>query len=258
MVSRGEKTQASTEIMSRLVAAAQESERGQRTLETLRRLKIACDDIASGAAATFARKAGDDGTQFELRPPRINSRTVGEYVKLRRRVEGEKLWPGPHETTLRADPNLKLYLDARQTEASGSLHGRKPKSTRAQSINIIVSRIPEASDRFLMMQTVEEGLDALRQLQIVKAAAPRLWGVEIDAIIAGDVWQGSRDNDSKLSNQDRLAVRQIVSRISNNRELREFGLIYENDRVKAMTGTGAHLISKTEMALLRKLAKINV
>jgi len=245
----------SEDIMARLIANAKKSERGQRTIETLTRLKIACDDIASGRAVSIARKAAEDSGPFEVKPPRINSRIVGEYIKIMRRIEGEAKWPGPHQSTLRADENFKLYLDARQTEARGSREGRRPGGTRARSINGIVAKISDAAERLTMMQTIEKGREAQRQLQVLQTAIPKLWAVDIDAIIDGNVTPA--DNGSDLTVADRLAVRSLVAKLTDNRELREFGLFCEDDRVKAMAGTGASLISKTELALLRRLAKID-
>ena len=45
--------------------------------------------------------------------------------------------------------------------------------------------------------------------------------------------------------------------MTNNAELREFNLIYDHVRIKMRGGTGAALISKDELALLRSLARMS-
>jgi hypothetical protein len=247
-------------IMARLEHAATDSERGQRRLETLGRLKIACDDIASGKAVEYAEKLRADSLPFKIKPRRINSRTVGEYIKIRRQLtgglKGERLWPGPVESNLRADKDLMLYLDARQTEENVFQKKRDLRSPRARSVEDIISRIPEAGDRFLIMNVVEQGRASQRKLQLASAAVPKLWAVDLDAVIDGSATT-SRGSASELTDEDRLALRRLVVKLTTNTELRQFNLICDKVRVKMYDGTGAALISKDELTLLRLLAKIN-
>jgi hypothetical protein len=249
-------------IMARLERAATDSGRGQRRLETLRRLKIACDDIASGKAVDYAEKAGADSAPFKIRPRRIHSITVGEYIRIRRRLaggsEGEKLWPGPIESTLRADKDLKSYLEARQTEANGFRNKKYSKSTRAQTVNEIVSAIRGPHDRLLIMTVIEQGREAQRKLRLASAAIPKLWAIDLDAVIAGGATpETSFGNTSELTEQDRSALRKLLVKLTSNAELREFNLIYDHVRVKMRGGTGAALISKDELSLLRSLAQMS-
>lgn len=251
-------------IIARLERAATESGRGQRRLETLQRLKIACADIASGQAVVYAEKAGSDSLPFKTQPPRINSRTVGEYIRLRRRltggVEGEKLWPGPVESTLRADPDFMSYLDAKQIEANGSRKKRYSKRPRTQTVDEIVSTIPGDYDRYLVRKTIEDGRTALRKLQLASAAIPKLWAIDLDAVIAGSAApapQPSFGSASELTNEDRSVLRKLVVKLTDNAELRDFNLIHDGARVKMQDGTGAALISKDELSLLRTLVQMS-
>jgi hypothetical protein len=252
---------ASDAIMTRLERAAMDSGRGQRRLETLRRLAIACDDIASGKAVDYAGKAGADSTPFTIQPRKINSKTVGGYIKIRRRLAaglGEKAWPGPNASTLRGDVDLMSYLDARQNEANGFQKKRYSKSSRAQTVDEIVSAIPVDCDRYLVMKAIEDGRDAQQKLRLASAVIPKLWAIDLDAVIAGGATpQTSFGNASELTDEDRLALRKLLVKLTSNAELREFNLIHDNVRVKMRGGTGAALISKDELTLLRSLARMS-
>jgi hypothetical protein len=60
----------------------------------------------------------------------------------------------------------------------------------------------------------------------------------------------------RLTDEDRSALRKLVVKFTSNAELREFNLICDNVRVKMRGGSGAALISKDELTLLRSLAQI--
>ncbi|EKS31065.1 hypothetical protein [Afipia felis] len=246
-------------IMAELERAAIDSKRGQKRLETLNRLKTACDDIASGKAADYADKVGADSTLFKIQPRRINSVSVGEYIKIRRQTakgqDGAKLWPGPNASTLRADENLKKYLDARRIEANGFQKKRHPNHPRARSVEAIISKIPDQGDRHLIMTEIEKGRAAQRKLRLAVEAVPKLWAVDLDAVIDGSA-AAMRGSASELTDDDRLALRRLLMKLTSNAELRQFDLIYDKVRVKMSDGTGAALISKDELALLRSLAKV--
>lgn len=63
-----------------------------------------------------------------------------------------------------------------------------------------------------MMQTIEKGREAQRQLQVLQTAIPKLWALDIDAIIDGNVTPA--DNGIDLSVADRLAVRSLVAKLT--------------------------------------------
>jgi hypothetical protein len=247
-------------IMARLERAATDSGRGQRRLETLQRLKIACDDIASGKAVGYAEKAGADTVPFKIRPRRIHSIIVGEYIRIRRQLArssgGDKLWPGPNASTLRGDIDLKSYLEARQSEANGFQNKKFSRSTRAQAVDEIVSAIPAPRDRLLIMTVIEQGREAQRKLQLASAAIPKLWAIDLDAVIAGGA-APPLGSASEVTDENRSALRKLVVKLTSNAELSEFNLIHDGARVKMRGGTGAALISKDELSLLRSLARMN-
>lgn len=228
----------------------------QRRLETLNRVKTACDDISSGKAIEYAKKAGEDPLQFRILPRRINPTTVSNYIRLRRRLEGEKLWPGPHRVTLQ-EAELKLYLDARETEANGALKPTKRKSRRAETILEIVSKIDDPHSRLAVMSAIQEGQDARRKLQLVQTAAPKLWGVDLDAIIDGTAANPDIASGSNLSEDHKIVLRELLRRLTNNTELRHFGLVCDDNRVKMSGSTGATLVHKAELSLLRSFANLS-
>lgn len=249
----------SEEIMGRLRNAAEISKRGQKRLETLHRLQTACDDIASGQAVKYAEKAGEDTTPFRILPRRIHATVVGKYINLRRRLareKGDKLWPGPHESTLRADKDLMLYLAARQAEVNGSSGRQKPRTPRSQALNEIILAIPDPQHRLQIILAIEEGREARRKLQLASAAVSKLWAIDIDAVIAGNANpRVSAGRNSDLTDADQLALHRLVSKLTNNTHLADFNMTCDGQRIKMRGGTGAALISRDELTLLRSLAQ---
>lgn len=238
-------------IFARLLEAAKRSPRGEARLETLYRLKTACDDIASGCAADVARRAGDDPGLFPKSMPWINPRKVYQYIKLRRRLEGEANWPGPHETTLK-NTDLKQYLDARNIEARG-LSRLPPKQSRKRKISEIVSRITPPTDRYSVLAALEEAGVATDRFRIAREMIKQLKGIDLDAMVdAGTPPQD--DARTELSTGQRQVLVMLIRQLTDQSALSEFGLFYDGSRVKMQGGTGATLVSKSAIDLLRALA----
>jgi hypothetical protein len=98
----------------------------------------------------------------------------------------------------------------------------------------------------------------MQKLRLASAVIPKLWAIDLDAVIAGGATpQTSFGNASELTDDDRLALRKLLVKLTSNAELREFNLIHDNVRVKMRGGTGAALISKDELTLLRSLAQMS-
>jgi hypothetical protein len=105
---------------------------------------------------------------------------------------------------------------------------------------------------------IEDGRAAQRKLQLASAAIPKLWAIDLDAVIAGGAApQPSFGSASELTDEDRSALRKLLVKLTSNAELREFNLICDDIRVKMRGGTGAALISKDELSLLRSLAQMS-
>lgn len=124
-------------------------------------------------------------------------------------------------------------------------------------MNETVSAIPDLHHRLLVMMAIEEGREARRKLQLASASIPKLWAIDLDAVVAGNATpQASVGSSDELT--DRLALRRLVSKLTNNVELAEFNLTYDGHRIKMRAGTGAALIARDELALLRTLARLNL
>lgn len=237
-------------IFERLVAEAKMSPRGEARLATLDRTKTACDDIASGRAAEVARRAGGDPALFPTTMPWINPRKVHQYIRFRRRLDGEAQWPGPHETTLKSH-DLKAYLDARNAEVRGFTR-LPPKTSRKRKVIEIISAIHPPSDRDLVIRTIDEGNLARNQLQIAREMMKQIGGIDLDALVEG---KGSpvAGIQAILEPEKKSVLLQLVNRLTDKNLLADFGLVFDGNRVKMDGGTGSSLVPKEAMDLLREL-----
>jgi hypothetical protein len=241
-------------IFERLVAEAKMSPRGEVRLATLDRTKTACDDIVSGRAADVARRAGADPALFPKSMPWVNPRKVHQYVKFRRRLDGEKQWPGPHETTLKA-ADLKAYLDARNAEARGFAK-LPPKTSRRRKVIEIVSAIQPPSDRDLVIRTIDEACLAKDRFQIAREMIKQIGGIDLDALVDGK-WSPPAQTSPNLEPEKKRVLLHLIKRLTDDGLLAEFGLVYDGSRIKMDGGTGATLVPKDAMDLLCALCGSN-
>lgn len=226
-------------------------------LATLSRVVEACDAIENGEAADLARKLKlHEGILRPTRTP-INANTVAAYVRLRferdqhARIESE--WTGPRRETLSRPGHLKNYVQARRD----ALRAVRPSSvgSRVKRAHELIDFLPTVEDRQDMRQQLAEGYKAQRELALLKKAIEQNFPeISLNQLLRPrDKVPASRiENASAISDEDRSALAQLRTKLTDNDRLRHFGL--ENDGVRLKTlVTRTQFIEKAEYKALFSL-----
>ena len=252
----------SEQIFQRLSEEAASRPRGSRVLGTLRRLREACDDIVSGKARDYARKAGMDATRFG-RPgrPILNSKAVQDYVEIRQRLSTmagdlNSEWTGPHQSTIRGREDLLHYLRQRQAEASGKKFNPE-RAPRAAKVIDIVATVPLREDRDVLSMEIEKLRRESAQGNILRRALEDMPGIDVDTLIRRDPTAASRRRETTiepLPPSDRKILRALVERLEDPIILGDFDLTNDGRKIRLAGPPGTWLIEPEELQLLRTLA----
>lgn len=245
-------------LMNRLMSEAERIGDARR-LGTLSRLVEACDDLLSGEAYKKAKAAGRDPEFFNPNFLRLNSNTVHQYVRLRGAIGGSGTsWTGPVATTIRAEKDLMAYLKLRDQEAKRP--GRpRARGRRSPKLDEIVDGLQSITDQAVVRQALADGRLWKRELDILLAALRRLPGIDIDALRKGKAVScpPTADVPGMVAPGDSKTLRKLLTRLTDEKELRVFGLMFRNGRVKMEDGTGDDLVLPEEMSLLARLAGLD-
>jgi hypothetical protein len=245
----------SKSIMERLRREADGQPRPGKRHATLDRLEEACEAILSGEAAKTADLAGADALPFRVRPPTLNSETIDRYVKIRRRLDGDKQWPGPTGPFIRSDAGLKAYIAVREAEARGGRRRTRPPPSR-RAVDEILSRIPDPMDRLTVFEDRSRLQHEVERLRIAVNAIKQISGFDVDQLISAKA--GGRIHVAEvatpLQERQRRIIGDLIERLTNPSELAPFGLTTDGVRVRMAFGPMASLVKKEELVLLRELA----
>lgn len=180
-----EPTQTAAErMMARLLDEAARSGTG-KAVATLRRLKIACDDILSGAAERMAHlpAAREDAALFRPAAKQLNSEIIGRYVRMRARLEGAASeWTGPHPVTIRSNQDYSAYVRERLAEVVAAPPRKARAGTRALSVEAAIADLPLTSQS-LIREALEDGRQHKRELDIIRQALKKIGGLDYDVVV---------------------------------------------------------------------------
>ncbi|MBO0902702.1 hypothetical protein [Jiella sonneratiae] len=242
--------------MARLVEEARRTPRPDVRLGTLERLKTACDDILSGEAAKLAKRLDPSrAVQFGGRPLRLHPALIEAYVRLRNRETPEpKRWTGPTAAFIRQDEDLRSYVSARFAEELAFREPQRPRSRKASFERSLESLSFE--NQMAIRERIEEGLEAKRKLNLLRASLRTMPAIDVDALVDGVGRAGAAPAPrSVLGPTDRVCLRQLIARLRDPLEMREFGLVYASQRLMMADPPETELIRKREFELLLALAE---
>lgn len=223
-------------------------------LGTLQRLEIACDDLLSGEAFKLAKSANVDFNQFHPGRKTLTSVAIGRYIKLRARIDGAEDWPGPNAVTIRRDPGLMQYVRQREIEAFGDRRRSSPRTSKARLVEEVVASISPFDDQSLIREALEEGLAARQSLNSLLAALRRIPGLSIDQLFSGEKYIPPVSVQPPLDNNDRIVLRELLTRLTGGLVLEECNLRYSRNRLKLAVPPSVDLVYPEEFSLLRRLA----
>ncbi|MBP0438055.1 hypothetical protein [Tianweitania sediminis] len=244
------------QVMEKLEADAG----GNRTrLGTLARVVVACDDMVSGEAHKLAKKAKMHGAKFDPQFVKINSRTVHAYVKLRAHLDGPKTeWVGPWDTVIRADKDLKAYVDLRHQEL---VEGQpaKPKSRGARSVEVerIVDGIESLTDRQTLRFALADARKWKRDYDILAATLSRMPALNVEELLKGNASPTAVAGSASpgvLTPEEMRTLRKLVARLRDDRVLADFELMHASGAVKMDGPPGLDLVYPEEIGLLARLS----
>lgn len=251
----GKPVPAAADIMARLVEEARRTPRPDVRLGTLERLRTACDDILSGEALKLAKRL-DPGraVQFGGRPLRLHPALVEAYVRLRHKEAPEPAtWTGPTAGFIRQDEGLRGYVSARRAEEMVSRGPQRPRSRKARFERSLESLSFE--DQMAIRERIEEGLESKRKLDLLRASLRTMPAIDVDALVDGAGSAGAAPAPSPaMDAADRVRLRQLLARLRDAVEMREFGLVYASGRLMMADPPETELIRKREFELLLTLA----
>lgn len=246
----------SAAIMARLVEEARRTPKPDVRLSSLERLRRSCDDILSGEAAKFARRVDPGAVQRFSHPPlRLYPALVEAYVRLRNREAPEpRTWSGPTASFIRQDEGMRSYIQARLAEEIVARGGQRPR-TRKTSIDHSLSQL-SFEDQMVVREKIEEGLEAKRKLDLLRASLRSMPAIDVDALITGVMSSNSMatNNSQTLDASDRVRLRQLLARLRDPDEMLEFGLVFIDGRLMMAAAPETELVRRHEFDLLFALA----
>jgi hypothetical protein len=247
-----EERSASERIMEGLLAEAYAAG-DPRRLETLERLRIACDDLLSGKAAEMAKALGEDPQIFRMTGRKLTPTMVHRYVKLRQRMGDQAYWTGPVEATIAGHERMRSYVKDRSLEAG--LQTIKPRrGARQRELEEIVSSIKPMNDQTRIRAALEEGRLHKTELDLLRAALRKIPEID-EALITGK--KPGRDATvihPPLGREERSVLQTLIARITDNGYIREAGLVFEKGRLRMSYPPGKDILLPEEVRVLRMLA----
>jgi hypothetical protein len=251
--------QQSEQIMDRLRKEALTLGRYSKVrISTLDRLKVACDDILSGAAFKMAEKHGYADNAFPDQRPQLSYSLIEKYVRMRQRISPEERakWTGPTASVISRDSDLKAYVDARRSEASAHKR-RRIRSNLAQELEEIIGKIPIDS-RYVVRGAIEQGRAWKNELDIARQAIKLMEPVPIERLTASQTANNFEGPTEFLAAPDAEIIRQLVRRLKTTDYLEPLGLAYSGGCVSTSFKPHRILVDKDEMLVLERLARVSL
>ncbi|MBB3997476.1 hypothetical protein [Aureimonas pseudogalii] len=103
-------------------------------------------------------------------------------------------------------------------------------------------------------EKIEEGLEAKRKLDLLRASLRTMPAIDVDALVEGASEKATLPQSSTMDPSDRVRLRQLLARLRDPVEMREFGLMYVSGRLMMVAPPESELIRKREFELLLALA----
>lgn len=235
----------------RLAAKGMQPQHSLTRFGTIDRLVEACDAIEDQSGSDLiARERGDAS------PPRhgyeISPRIIENYVRGRGRTS--PIWTGPVRVTLQRAPELLEYVKARESERHKVKRSRKtgPKS---KQIELALQSVLPIEYRLLLIEEIDLGKRAMRELQLLKEGLGKIEAIDIDALLGGRA--PSAATSEILGKEDRKTLINLVIRLNDSTRMGRFGLTIEGDRVLQVGALESVLVTPPEMRLLKRLAHYN-
>jgi hypothetical protein len=226
-------TSTSESIMDALVREAT----NDRRRETLARLKAACQVLITKA-----------------RPIKIKD-IEREVVQ----AHGKDAGPKAQSISNEKDRLLGMYhyvmaCERERTALPSAMNKTGRPAKRQDAVESAIHKIKGMDVRSVMFDLHDRCLLAEKELARAKALMKTLNpGADITALIEGKL--PAAKNDTLLSLEQRGAINDVVSALTDNARLGQVGLINDGKRVKRKGGTGDKLIDATSIEVLRAIAK---
>ncbi len=244
----------SAEILAALRKKADHPSR----IATLTRLEAAVVAITSGEAFQLARLHHRDTTRFRPSRKKIIAEDIGEYVRLKRFVEGSNTnWTGPTADFIRHDAELKLYLAAVTLELNpqGSSGSKSRTGSLSDTVEKIIESLPSLSDQMLLRRALERGKEQAGDADFAKYLLKLVSAIDLDGIDRKKltVPEILAHGKTSIGLAQKAQLVNLLKRITNRNTLGEIGLIFRNGCVKMSFGSGSDLVTATELAVLASL-----
>lgn len=246
-----EKLSAALEKELRQAAKCLQPRSALRRFGTIDRLVEACDAIGDQSGSDLiAKERGDE------RPPRhgyeISPTNIDHYVRGRGRTS--PMWTGPARGTLQREPQLLEYVRARESERHKVKRPRRI-GPRSKEIELALQSVLPIEYRLLLIEEIDIGKKAIRELQLLKEGLGKIEAIDIDALLAGRAPGAS--TSEILGKDDKGTLLNLVIRLNDSTKMGRFGLTIEGDRVLQVGALESVLVTPPEMRLLKRLAHYN-
>ena len=207
-------------------------------------LKEICDLIANGSARKIVREHFGKTRRIT---GRINTNSV-ETVRIALRLSG------PSRATVNRQDALKRYISYREEERlNASPHSLK-KLDKHPEVDRILGKLPDWEDQAALRNVFFEGQQAALELRLLKSelkkipklaiAIEELEGREAAAVV-------ERAGFDHHMIQATKPLTNLLKRLTNNIELRNFFLKFDGQRVKELDGVESTLVRSEELEALR-------
>jgi hypothetical protein len=246
-------------IMARLVQQAKDNGSARR-LETLSRLKEACDDIVSGHALELARRNQWRTTYFHP-GRRLVALSIHEYRRLRQHISPKTEPPGPTKDTIAHDVDLVSYLRARENERAGTQsqsRSRDRRGSRSRKSDDIILEKLDPEEQNVVRTELEEGRLSRLRFNTLARFFHKLSGVDLRDRENFSFEDVAREIRGQITGDDREAIARLAERFHDNRTLAGMGLQFEERSGRVMTDLGdLVLVRADELRVLVRLAGID-
>ncbi len=243
------KEKPSTVCFQNLLHDAENYKRPDVRIETLERLKAACDAIESGEAKRIIEESAGIKKSAELK---INATNVQKYV---RAME----WPGPQRTTIERKSgvnSLKPYVEAREYERSKTTLPKSRQSSR--ELEMVLREINSIEARQYVRNLAENRKRAESQYNALVSGLRKIPALSIDEILNAsktpDKTALTPSSVSCMTAVDRMILGTIFEKLTDNETLtRHFNLKFDGASLQ-QGQTAKRLLTKKELDALKRLA----